>query len=49
MKIKAILISLILALLLGACGNQDMTLPTPTIEAHQGFTPADLEVVEWQE
>ena len=49
MKIKAILISLILALLLSACGNRDITLPTPTIEAHQGSTPADLEIIEWQE
>ena len=49
MKIKAILISLILALLLSACGNRDMTLPTPTSEAHQGSTPADLEIVEWTE
>lgn len=49
MKIKAILISLILALLLSACGNRDMTLPTSPSNALQGSTPADLEVVEWQE
>lgn len=49
MKIKIALISLILALLVSACGNRDMTLPTPTSEALQGSTPADLEVVEWQE
>ena len=49
MKIKIALISLILALLLSACGNRDMTLPTPTAEALQGATPADLEIVEWQE
>lgn len=48
MKIKVALISLILVFL-SACGNRDMTLPTPTSEAHQGSTPADLEVVEWQE
>lgn len=46
MKIKAILISLILALLLSACGNRDITLPTPISEAHQGSTPADLEIAE---
>ena len=46
MKIKAILISLILALLLSACGNRDITLPTPIGEAHQGSTPADLEIAE---
>ena len=48
MKIKVALISLILVFL-SACGNRDMTLPTPTSEAHQGSTPADLEIVEWQE
>lgn len=48
MKIKVALISLILVFL-SACGNRDMTLPTPTTEALQGATPADLEVVEWQE
>ena len=48
MKIKIALISLILVFL-SACGNRDMTLPTPTSEAHQGSAPADLEVVEWQE
>lgn len=48
MKIKVALISLMLVFL-SACGNRDMTLPTPTSEAHQGSTPADLEVVEWKE
>lgn len=48
MKIKIALISLILVFL-SACGNRDMTLPTSTTEALQGSTPADLEVVEWQE
>lgn len=48
MKIKVALISLILVFL-SACGNRDMTLPTPTTEALQGSTPADLEIVEWQE
>lgn len=45
MKIKIALISLILVFL-SACGNRDMMLPTPTSEAHQGSTPADLEIVE---
>lgn len=45
MKIKVMLISLILVFL-SACGNRDMTLPTPTAEALQGATPADLEIVE---
>lgn len=44
MRIKVALISLILVFL-SACGNRDMTLPTPTTEAHQGSTPADLEIV----
>lgn len=44
MKIKVMLISLILVFL-SACGNRDMTLPTPTAEALQGATPADLEIV----
>ena len=48
MKIKIALISLMLVFL-SACGSRDMTLPTPTTEALQGATPADLEVVEWQE
>ena len=48
MKIKVALISLMLVFL-SACGNRDMTLPIPTSEAHQGSTPADLEIVEWQE
>lgn len=48
MKIKVALISLILVFL-SACGNRDMMLPTPTSEVLQGATPADLEVVEWQE
>lgn len=48
MKIKVALISLIL-IFLSACGNRDMTLPTSTTEALQGATPADLEIVEWQE
>lgn len=48
MKIKIALISLTLVFL-SACGNRDMTLPTPTAEAIQSSTPADLEVVEWQE
>lgn len=45
MKIKIALISLILVFL-SACGSRDMTLPTPITEAHQGATPADLEIVE---
>ena len=48
MKIKIALISLILVFL-SACGSRDMTLPTPTSEAHQGSTPADLEIVVWKE
>lgn len=48
MKIKVALISLILVFL-SACGNRDMTLPTSSSNALQGSTPADLEVVEWQE
>lgn len=49
MKIKAILISLILALLLSACGNPDVEpFPSPSNEL-QGSTPADLEIVEWTE
>lgn len=47
MKIKIALISLTLVFL-SACGSRDMTLSTPTAEALQGATPADLEVVEWQ-
>ena len=49
MKIKVVLISLILALLLSACGNPDTSQPTSPSNALQGSTPADLEVVEWQE
>lgn len=48
MKIKVALISLILVFL-SACGNPDTSQPTSTTEALQGSTPADLEVVEWQE
>lgn len=48
MKIKVILISLILVLL-SACGNPDASQPTSSSNALQGSTPADLEVVEWQE
>ena len=48
MKIKIALISLMLVFL-SACGNRDMTLPPSSSNAHQGSTPADLEVVEWQE
>lgn len=48
MKIKVILISLIFVLL-SACGNPDTSQPTSSSNALQGSTPADLEVVEWQE
>ena len=49
MKIKIALISLILALLLSACGNPDVEPSPSPSNALQGSTPADLEVVEWQE
>ena len=49
MKIKVVLISLILALLLSACGNPDVEPSPSSSNALQGSTPADLEVVEWQE
>ena len=49
MKIKIALISLILALLLSACGNPDVEPSPSSSNALQGSTPADLEVVEWQE
>ena len=48
MKIKVVLISLILVLL-SACGNPDTSQPTSSSNALQGSTPADLEIVEWQE
>lgn len=48
MKIKVVLISLILVLL-SACGNPDVEPSPSSSNAHQGSTPADLEVVEWQE
>lgn len=48
MKIKVALISLILVFL-SACGNPDISQPTSSSNALQGSTPADLEVVEWQE
>ena len=49
MRIKVVLISLILALLLGACGNPDVEPSPSPSNALQGSTPADLEIVEWQE
>ena len=49
MKIKVVLISLIQALLLSARGNPDVEPSPSPSNALQGSTPADLEVVEWQE
>ena len=48
MKIKVALISLMLVFL-SACGNPDTSQSTSPSNALQGSTPADLEIVEWQE
>lgn len=48
MKIKVVLISLMLVFL-SACGNPDVEPSPSPSNALQGSTPADLEVVEWQE